>query len=280
MQREDAQQYPWWRYVGDPEILLSGKYPDTVRHIAIRAQFCQLMLRDARIELAVNKVSRRRVEEAAWHFVAADGGVPQNGQNAAEEALRQALDSFSRRLFRALRQALEQFHTPHLPRGFLWPWLLHDLGTACGSWFLDQLAGKDVLEPERMLLEYGAIDPVRPRLAPEPQRPGESDSEFIARVRKMAKRRASTSGKLPSDVEVQHQWGQWFYRRHALGESVGELARERHDRVHAATGRRYGRATSVDGTPRANRCDCRSTVNYGLKQARRLLEDFPSHGVK
>jgi len=73
--------YAWWRYVGEPDGLLSAKYPDTIRHIAVRSQFVTLMLDDPRIVKAVNRVPRRALDKATKggtspHWFDAERGRP------------------------------------------------------------------------------------------------------------------------------------------------------------------------------------------------------------
>lgn len=114
--------------------------------------------------------------------------------------------------------------------GLAWPWLVSGLG----KWFL---------------LVVARVEPQPYPLPPEKR---------IMRDLARAIERKEHPGRFPK-AGGQHvaEWARWFYRTHFCGESVRQIAKERHDREHPRQ--------SFD------QCDCRKAVNYGLGQAAPLL---------
>lgn len=258
----DWGPHPWHLYVGVPEILLTEKFPAAVRHLAMRAQFVVLMLNDPRIVEAVDRASRRHrvtfpkaAEALRLRIMYADSDDAAASEvSTTPESIEffEQHNRWTRSIFRALRRALLAFETPTLPGGFAWPWLLHDLGTAYGQWCLDRALGTE----ERPAIVYN-IDRVPPRAAPLP---GEGHRAALARARKAMPR---ATGRAPvKKLEMQLQYALWFYRHHALGESISSLAREYHANEHRQ--------------PDDDRHD-RPTIRRGVRQVKRALRDFPSH---
>jgi hypothetical protein len=138
--------HDWFLCVGDRDALLSTtKFPESVRHVAMRAQFVELMFGDPRIVQTVNRVRWRQLEDATFPFLSLasrsgddDADIAALLQSAESKRFWEEYGHWTRRLLRALRRELQGFETPHLLGGFRWPWLLHDLGSAFARAFLDR----------------------------------------------------------------------------------------------------------------------------------------------
>jgi hypothetical protein len=272
--------HPWHLYVGTLDDL-SNRFPEAVRHLAMRAQFVQCMVEDPRIEQTVRHVRRQKLDAAATTLLERLANAENLDCDAERAFLRASenesfcreYDLWSRRLIRATRVALEAFDTPRLAGGVRWPWLLQDVSTWYAHAYLDEmLMGRSDTD-----LKY-VLEPARRRVAAE-QRPGESAREFFARIKTEAAPGPSRRRAPGKKLERQAQYAVWFYRYHILGETLDQLAREYHDAEHLASGRRHGRTVSSRGLVRKDRCDDRPAVEYGIRQAERYLDHFPSLGA-
>jgi hypothetical protein len=261
---ENEQGWPpphdWQQYVGEPSRLASAEtLADSARHVDIRGAFVMLMVQHPTIASWARRAFARAPFDEYQAAAIADGA------DGTSEAFQNAFENWSRSAFRSLRRAL----ITHFPKQ-KWPWLFNDLAHALSNRFFELARGDD----HGVVLDYRLDE--APAVISVETRPSESSRALAARLiaSRPTKKPRIPLAKLKAGTY--QRYALWYFCREVLGESEDRIARHYHNEVHAGTGRRFGR-TDKTVSQAQQQCDDRPTIRYGIKQARRLLAEFPSH---
>jgi hypothetical protein len=247
--------HPWHQFIGKHEELLSPEqYPQTMRHVVVRAQLWKLLIANQAIEKALG----RCLSIAPWEMAAELASalalreeVPADAQVAelvreAEAGFTAAHKRWIRRVLRTLSEVLSLLAVECPKRCCADRLELHrsvpllvDLSHTAHALFLREVEHwleeppggggiKRTIPTEEIdaSLVWAMPDPVTPPLTVTVL-PGETPRVAVARARREAKR---PGGRAPwkafTEDGLYQRYAVWLFRHRILGESKRTLARD------------------------------------------------------